>query len=202
MNSVKKNDTQLVSAIKNGGRLRELALRELYMRQGLRKKVCGYISQHGGNWQDGEDMFQEGIIVLDRNIRQGKFREESALESYLFSICKFLWKNQQRKNYRVDLSDNNATLDKKVTSNPEISMISAERQSMLQTLISKLGEKCRKVLTYWQLSYSMKEIAELSGLSSEGMARKTKYQCLKKLIDHIGANNELSEWFEESKRNN
>lgn len=195
MNSVNKSDAQLVKAIQSGGIQREKALRDLYARRGLRAKICSYIQNQGGNLQDGEDMYQEGIIVFDRNIREGKFREESSAESYLFSICKFLWKNQKRKNYRVDLKEDHNTMDLGTDDSPEIIVISKERVSKLEALIGRLGDRCRQVLKLWQLSFSMAEIADRAKLSSEGMARKTKYQCMKKLVEMIGDDETFKEWY-------
>ena len=196
MKAEETTDLQLVDAIQKGGSSREKALILLYNRLGLRRKVCAYIASNGGNWQDGEDMYQEGIIVFDRNVRHGKFRGESTLEAYLFSICKFLWMNRRRKTEKMDLTDNTMEFEKGHDHTPEIDYINEEQNEILRTLIKGLGDRCQKVLKLWQLSYSMKEITEMVGLSSEGMARKTKYQCMKKLMEMVAGNANLKELFE------
>ena len=46
-----------------------------------------------------------------------------------------------------------------------------------------LGAACQKVLQMWQLSYSMKEIAEELGYKNDAVARKKKRLCMKKLLE-------------------
>ena len=99
-----ENDEDIIKAIKSGGAKRQRAIRFLYnTNQDLLQKVVSYVKNNSGNEQDGQDMFHEGIIVLDRNIRNDKFRGESSLGGYLYSICRLLWMNQIRKNIKVDL---------------------------------------------------------------------------------------------------
>jgi RNA polymerase sigma factor (sigma-70 family) len=196
MNAEEYTDLQLVEAIKRGGTIREKALLDLYIKSDLRIMVYAYISDNGGNRQDGKDMYQEGIIVLDRNIRHGKFRGESNLETYLFSICKFLWLNRKRKTNRMDLKEDTDTFEIVQNETPEITFINREQSDALKTLIKGLGGRCQKVLKLWQLSYPMMEISDKAGLSSEGMARKIKYQCLKKLIDMVSGNSNLKNQFD------
>ena len=52
---------------------------------------------------------------------------------------------------------------------------------------TQVGEKCQKVLEMWSQNYAMKEIAQALGYKSEGMVRKKKHQCLRKLTQMIEA---------------
>jgi RNA polymerase sigma factor (sigma-70 family) len=178
-------DKALTAAILQGGPARQQAIKTIYHLDSLREKVIHFVQQNRGTRDDGLDMFHEGIIVLDRNIRQDKFRGESSLTLYLFSICRLLWMNQLRKNQRIDLQDDPKTMDNPGATTPELDFLSTERQNLLRQLLERLGEKCREVLEMWQLSYSMEEIAEALGLSSEKMARKRKYRCQQSLLELI-----------------
>ena len=51
-------------------------LQYLFGDSALRKACIGHVLRHGGNRQDGEDVFQEAIILFDRKLRFGAFRGE------------------------------------------------------------------------------------------------------------------------------
>jgi len=178
-------DKDLVDNIIKGGAARQKAIKEIYHWQDARAKVISFVKRNSGNDADGEDIYQEGIITLDRNIREQKFRGDSTLSLYLFATCRFLWMNQMRKNQRVQLEADSTAMDMPITETPELTIINKERQANLKQFLNQLGEKCQKILQMWQLSYSMTEIAAAMGLSSEKMARKSKYRCQQSLIKII-----------------
>lgn len=178
-------DQAIIEAILIGGRQRQEGIKEIYQQNNLREKVIHYVMQNKGKREDGQDVFHEGIILLDRNIRERKFRGDSSLSLYLYGICRLIWMNQLRKHQKVDLQENNEKMDGIQEHTPESNFISQEKRSILQSLLSRLGDKCKKVLELWQLSYSMEEIAQKVGLSSEKMARKSKYRCQKSLMELI-----------------
>lgn len=189
-----KNDDEIVADIKKGGKARTLAIRQLYYQmEDVNRQVIRFVKNNSGNEQDGQDIFHEGIITLDKNIRQGKFRGESALGGYLYSICRFLWMNQIRKKARVDLTDDHMVMDQPETENPEVIQMSEEKSQLLGQILGKLGERCRKILELWKLSYSMQEIADRLGFSSAAMATKNKYQCHKALVNFLQEHPHLTE---------
>lgn len=190
---IQLSDLELIKAIKAGGAKRQKAIQQIYTDKGLRNKVIHFVQQNSGNQQDGQDMFHEGIIVLDRNIRQEKFRGDSSISLYLYSTCRFLWMNQIRKKAKVDLKENNQEMDGLAPENPEADFISLEKKEALKKVLSQLGDRCQKVLELWRLSYSMEEIAQKLGFSSAAMARKNKYRCHQSLMKYL---KEHPEWME------
>ena len=62
-------------------------------------------------------------------------------------------------------------------------MVEKEQEDTLSRLLESLGDKCKRVLELWQLSYSMKEIAVEMAYKSDGVARKKKRLCMKKLLE-------------------
>lgn len=187
-------DQELVTAIKKGGAGRQQAIRYIYDKAVLRQKVIHFVRQNQGNEEDGSDMFHEGIIVLDRNIREDKFRAESSLEGYLYSICRFLWQNQRRKKARVELKDDPSQMDQIETTTPETHLITDEKKHLLQRAMEQLGERCKRILELWQLSYSMEEIAAEMNFSSAQMARKNKYRCQQSLMQFFKEQPNWKEW--------
>lgn len=177
-----EQEKNLVAMIQIGGRQREQALSKIYLDSGIKQKLISMISKNHGNMQDGEDLYQEAVIVLDRNIRDGVFKLEGSLTSYLYSIGKFLWMNHLRKK---SLTLKESFSDHEMISTalqPDHILIDDQRKSYLQATLSKLGKRCQGILELWQLSYSMEEIAVKMGLSDASIARKAKYDCQQQLI--------------------
>lgn len=187
-------DQELVTAIKKGGPNRQQAIRHVYNKAELRRKVIHFVCQNQGNEEDGSDMFHEGIIVLDRNIREEKFRAESSLEGYLYSICRFLWQNQRRKKARIELKDDPSQMDQIETVTPETQFLTDEKKGLLHRALAQLGERCQRILELWQLSYSMEEIAAEMSFSSAQMARKNKYRCQQSLMQFLKEQPNWKQW--------
>ena len=187
-------DQELVTAIKSGGAVRQNAIRFIYDKADLRRKVIHFVCQNQGNEEDGRDMFQEGIIVLDRNIREDKFRAESSIEGYLYSICRFLWQNQRRKKARIELKEDPTQMDQVETTTPEIQFLAEEKKNLLRLALEQLGERCKRILELWQLSYSMDEIAAELNFSSAQMARKNKYRCQQSLLKFFKEQPKWKQW--------
>ena len=182
----------LAAAIRFGGSKREQALSSLYNVTGLFFKIKQMVTNHVGNEEDARDVFHEGIITLDRKIRQDEYEDRGSIESYLYGVCRFIWSNQQRKNKRVELKDDFTPYDQSTGENPLDTMLNNEGQNMVATLFSQLGENCSKILSLWKLSYSMNEIAEEMGLPSGDNARKHKFRCYLKLLGLIDNSPELA----------
>ena len=81
--------------------------------------MVAFVKKNSGNHEEGVEIFHEGIIALDANVRNGKFRGESSIQGYLFSICRFIWFNKIRKNKRVELTDDMTRLDQVNLETPE-----------------------------------------------------------------------------------
>lgn len=60
---------------------------------GVRKMIL----QHGGNKEDAEKIFREGLILLSRKMRQPGFTPGTRLSVYLERVCRLLWKDQRKK---------------------------------------------------------------------------------------------------------
>lgn len=186
------SDEQLITAIQQGGKARESALRDIYRDTNLQRMVTAYVRNNRGDATEGQDIFHEGIIVLDRNIREGKFRGESPVKGYLYSICRFLWMNQMRKLSHAKPVAEVPIENETDFETPEIQVVAQERKDLLNRLLGELGERCQRILELWKLSYSMEEIAETLGFSSADMARKAKYRCHLSLLEIIRQNPSLT----------
>ena len=189
------NDASLIEDIKLGGVKRQKAIAMIYADTKLKNQVVAFAANNSGDDNDGIDLFHEGIIALDDNIRKDKYRGESSLSGYLYSICRFIWLNKLKRNKRMVYTENESELDQVQYDTPETLSLADEQKQILNTLLDKIGSKCKQILELWKLSFSMEEIAEKVGLDNAGIARRQRYNCYQKLLrvvdDHAELRNTL-----------
>lgn len=168
-------DEALVTGIQAGGSAREEALKRLYLLPGLREAVIRHVLDHGGSRQDAQDIFQEALVLLDRNLREGRFEGKSSLSTYFVAIAKWRWVTVRRQQGRfTDLAP--AHYDAEVES-PEAEKIRSEYRDLFQEALGQIGERCRDLLRLYQLEYSMDEIADRMQYQSADVAKKEAYRC-------------------------
>jgi len=164
--------------------------RELFIK--LYKKyfpiIRNYIINNNGNENDAKDIFQEAIIAIIRNIENNQVNKEVRFISYLYSISKYIWLKQIRKNKYIvnnnynnieEIRENSVMIDLSNTIDDSI------EKSIFQKNFLKLGKKCQELLTLFFQKFSLKEIAEIMGFKSENYVKKKKFYCKEKLIKLI-----------------
>ena len=82
-------------------------------------------------------------------------------------------------------TENENELDQVQHSTPESLSLASEQKEIINQLLNRIGDKCKKILELWKLSYSMEEIAERVGLGNAGIARRQRYNCYQKLLKII-----------------
>jgi RNA polymerase sigma factor (sigma-70 family) len=176
-------DSQLLTAIKGKQEERDWALKHFFTNKSLKATVVGYILHQGGNVQDGEDVFQDTVILFDRAIREGNFKEQSSLNTFFVGIAKWRWVSNKRK-YGGYVELKPELYDMSIES-VEGRFIEDERRKVIDEILTKIGERCKVILKLYKLSYSMEEIAEQLGLSSPELAKKNAYECRKKFKNYL-----------------
>jgi len=161
------------------------ALTVLYKHFPMMQKM---VRSKGGNVQDAEDIFQEALIILCRKVRETDFTLTAQLSTYLFSICRFLWKDELKKRQGSVPYDFETGL--KETEERDLGdWLEAESGARLaEQALRELGERCRELLLlFYHGGVKLKDIAARMGYSSENTAKNQKYKCLE------GARNRLKE---------
>lgn len=159
---------------------REAALRALFDNEGLRRLCSAHVRKHGGNRQDGEDVFQEALIVLDRKLRLGDYRGEGSIEAYFMGIVRWHWYNEQQKTGRNNTRYMETPPEPPPNGDPELAFLLDERRDHLEKLLEQMASKCRNLLKLYQLDYSMEEIANQMGYASGAVAKKEAFLCRKR----------------------
>lgn len=159
---------------------RKMALQYLFEDTRLRQAAGAYVRRHGGNHQDGEDVFQEAIILFDRKIRQGAFLAQGSLEAYFMGIVRWHWFNQQQRPGQTTVFLGEDPPEPAPEGDPELQYLLTERREQLEQLLEQLTDKCRNILKMYQLDYSMDEIARALGFANSGVAKKEAFLCRKR----------------------
>jgi RNA polymerase sigma factor (sigma-70 family) len=152
--------------------------------------VKKYVYAVGGKDEDVYSVVNDATVILVNNIRKSKYKEQSSISTYFVGICKLLWKNRQRKQYKR--KDRFQALDSVTIENlPEIgSAIDRfeklnENKTRLERVYSLITGKCKEVLNAWSCGFSMKEIAEKLGYKNSQIAMNKKNTCLKTAIERL-----------------
>jgi len=186
-------DQSIVIALAGGGAERDRALQWWFGNEGLQRWVRHYATEHGGSEADGEDLYHDTFITFDRLLREGKYREEASLKTFFCSIAKWQWLNRRRKLGKIVAMEEDERVVMAQFTDDE--MYNRERQAVFQQMFSVLGDKCKRLLGLYQLSYSMKEIATEMGYASDQVAMNQCSECRKKLKALIENSHELKEFF-------
>ena len=152
-----------------------------------------YVLNNSGNDQDAEDIFQEVIIAFVNLVKAGKFRGESSIRTFLFSLNKNIWLNELKRRGRALAREEKY---EKQNEQPEqaadMAMELQQTKGDLMKVINDLGENCKKILLLFYFeNLSMKEIAEHLPYENEQVVRNKKSKCLKKLEQIIAENPNL-----------
>ncbi len=135
------------------------------------------IVSNGGRSEDAEDIYQEALIVFYKKAAEADFKLSSSINTYLYSVARFMWMDQFKKQQKRAFVD----IEKQHVNESEFSAaIETEDQYKLaEKVISELGERCKEllILFYFQTK-KLKDIAKKMGYNSENTAKNQKYKCL------------------------
>jgi len=170
-------DQIIITGIINGD---DRILKSFYKDQ--RKYICSYILKNRGNMEDVEDILQDAILLLYQKLCLGQLEIRVSLNTYFFSVCKNMWRNQLRDKKKMVAPDPQPGHNEEVANILEDYLENKERDFLYQKCFQKLNMEHKKVLELFIEGKSMREIAIETGIS-EGHSRKRKYDAKKKLFE-------------------
>lgn len=152
-----------------------------------------YISSNSGSEQDAEDVFQEVVLAFIHLVQAGKFRGESSVRTFLFSLNRNIWLNELKRRGRAQAREERY---EKQNEHPELTVdvameLQQTRASLMETL-EALGDNCKKILLLFYFeNQSMKEILTQLPYENEQVVRNKKSKCLKKLEQLVKGDKQL-----------
>lgn len=181
------SDLQVINSIKNGGQDEvNKSISSLYAQNYA--KVERYLLAKGSTREQVKDIFQEAILVVFRKIRNGDFRGDSTVSTFLFAVCKIIWlKEVKRESQLGSLTSSLELADRELLDQPAYE---PDRRIELADVIKELGQECQEILvSFYYKKMSMMELKEKYRLDSIGAMKNRKYRCLKSLIAIIDKKN-------------
>ncbi|MCY7356142.1 MAG: sigma-70 family RNA polymerase sigma factor [Rudanella sp.] len=177
-------DTDLLAGIKSGDDI-ERAMRFVY--QSYYRMLENYVLTNTGSQDDAADLIQEVMVTFIEMVQKERFRGESSVKSFLYTLTKNLWISELRKREN-EMKRNEEFEIGRDTLEEDISqfMTYKEAQKVIMDLFESLGTGCKQVLTlFYYENLSVKEIVERTGYENEQNVRNRKYKCLKELTDLV-----------------
>jgi len=188
------SDMELIETLKRE-HVNDSVIRYLY--RNYYHGLCNYIKLNQGSAQDAEDVFQEVVVNFIEIVKSDKFRGESSIKTFLYTLCRFTWLNELKRRNRVLLREekyegNRDHEDKDVSH----LLVEREAKSLVMAMIEKLGDTCKRILVaYYYDNFTMKEILPLVEFQNEQVLRNKKYKCLKSLEQMLTQDPELAKRF-------
>lgn len=176
--SLVQEDQDLIQGIAQG---RPEALETVY--QNHFPIILNYILKNSGNEEDAKDTFQEAVIVLYDKIITGDFQLTSRLQTYLYSVCRFIWLKKLSNNDQMEVSLNQELGDHLVYKDDIEDSEKKEVQfSLMDEALNLLGEPCKTIIKdFYMYDLSMQDISDKFGYTNANNAKNQKYKCLQRL---------------------
>jgi RNA polymerase sigma factor (sigma-70 family) len=118
------SDSELLDAIRQGSGL-DTAIRAVY--RDHFESMTWIVKNNSGSQQDAEDIFQEVLVNFIELVQKNKFRGDSSIKTFLFSMTKHAWLYELKKRGRSEVRElkYEKAKDQKET---DVSHLMAERE--------------------------------------------------------------------------
>lgn len=182
----KWNDAMIIEAFRNAGTEADQAL--YYLMGENSQKIASLAKKYGGSEEEAAALLHDGLTQLWWNIVNDAFRLESSIATYLYAICRNLWRNtlrQKGKHNYLELVESSNEPDFADTGTPETLLLKDEQRNVLAEVLRETSEKCVQLLTMYSQGFSMKEIADALGYKNPEVASSKKDQCREALLRKI-----------------
>lgn len=190
--SRKFSDEELINSLQQERNSNE-AIRFMY--DHYFESLSRFVMNNQGSLQDAEDIFQELVINFIALVKLNKFRGESSIKTFLFSLNRFSWLNELKRRGRASARELNYEKGMDIVEK-DFSHAALQKESTLQVyaLMDELGETCKRILLmFYYEDLSMKEMLQQLNYENEQIVRNKKYKCLKQLEKMISDNPSLKQ---------
>ncbi len=161
-----------------------LLINEIYKK--FAPKVIAYVCKNSGDEMAARDIIQETLITIYDQAKTKELQLSCPFDAYFFLICKRKWLNMIKKegNKGVTIEDERLYISDDADEQAQKSEEFEQQQQLYITMLSKIGETCKNIITLGFSSMSMQEVADHLGITY-AYARKKKSVCLAKLTELI-----------------
>ncbi|MCP9768447.1 RNA polymerase sigma factor [Lacihabitans sp. LS3-19] len=153
------------------------------------------VLNNSGTREDAEDVIQETFLAVLQIIQNDKFKGESSLKSFLYSVAKNIWlvkikkQNAERNRANIWIEDKpefEADINEQIKKNEALELIS--------NVLDSLGSVCKNILNkYYYENLSLKEILPFTDFENEQVLRNKKSKCMKTLTEKLEQHPKMKE---------
>jgi RNA polymerase sigma factor (sigma-70 family) len=186
------SDAELLASLQSGKRIDD-AIKAIY--RNYFESLSWYVMNNSGSRQDAEDIFQEVVVNFIELVQKNKFRGESTIKTFLYSLNRHIWLNELKRRGRALAREEKYEKGQEKTE-MDVSHFIAGREAKKQVLqlVEMTGETCKKILLMFYFdNLSISEILESLHYENEQVVRNKKYKCLKQLEQKISENPTLKQ---------
>lgn len=182
------SNSDLILSIQLGGNERSLALHKIFENNDLHSVITKHVLTHRGSEQDAQDVFQETLILFDRQVRLAKFRGTCDWKTYFIGIAKWQWLSTLRRSVPVHVNAEEVRSSQEaVVMDVESGLIDSERREIIDKILEQMGEPCKGVLKLYKLSFSMEEIGQQLGMTPDSVKTRA-CKCREKFRNFVEKN--------------
>lgn len=141
-----------------------------------------FIISNNGSKEDAQDIFQETLLILNRNISKEGFKLSSSLKTYIYSISKRLWLKSLRQSKPL-LKKSGEDLFIHVTDNSsEESDLQSGISQFIEKVLSKIPYHCSQIVDYvYYKNIPIEAAAKQLGYNNTHTASNMKYKCIQEM---------------------
>lgn len=156
-----------------------------YLYSQLGPLVLAHVLKNSGTREEGEELIQEVMLSIWKNIRAGKYKNENKFNNYFISVARNQWKNKLRSK-KSRLQTTNLSLEETQIPDKggEAMAEKAEKEATIQLMehaMRELKEECQRLLRAFHYDGKrLKEMAEEQGIN-HGTMRKRIHDCRERL---------------------
>jgi len=177
-------DSELVANLRAGKRMDE-TIKTIYRNHF--DSLNWYVMNNSGSRQDAEDVFQEVVMAFIDLVKKDKFRGESTVKTFLYSLNRHTWLNELKRRGRALAREEKYEKGQERIELDASHLISdREGKAEVIKLVGQLGDICKKILLlFYYENLSISEILDTLDYQNEQVVRNKKYKCLKELEQMI-----------------
>jgi RNA polymerase sigma factor (sigma-70 family) len=157
----------------------------LYIYNNSFRPVRHMITNNSGSEEDARDIFQDSLIILYKKLKARSLKLRCSVSTFIYSIARLLWlkelKTRGMASKSIDDYDGWEDEENNITRMYEEN----ERLKFYRRIFEQLSEDCRKILKMVMNSYTIAEITNIMGYSSEQHTKNRRYRCKKALVNRI-----------------
>jgi RNA polymerase sigma factor (sigma-70 family) len=158
--------------------------------------VRSAVGFQNGSLADAEDVFHDGLIIIYDRIRKDGFKLESSFKTYLFAVCRNLWRRRLERKYRLMYKMENCisepSFDYSHVNNFEEE--EAEKYRLYMKHLAELPDFCRHLLKLYIQKIPLGEIAGIMSYKDAEYVKARKYYCKNLLRKRIMSDPECKQF--------